>query len=107
MKIYFEDGRLNITSMPCDKHYHMVDATDGFSRCFNELLYLKSTDDSVSVYTNFIAALHNQFAWNKELKTPEIYLRRFNGWVRIDELTDRELREGHNIEKMWITGAFE
>ena len=28
-------------------------------------------------------------------------------FTRIDKLTDKEIREGHNIERMYINGAFD
>ena len=112
MKIYFEDGRLmDIAEINSDIGYIMIDAYYGFTHCYDKLMKYKDDEKlsgiNIPIYTNFSAALNNKFAWNKELQVPEIYLRKNGNWVRIDELTDRELREGHNIEKMWITGAFE
>ena len=112
MKVYFEDGRLvEHPDIDFDAGCWVIDARFGFNNCYDRLVMLKAEEDinrmHSCVYTNFSAALNNRFAWNKELQVPEIYLRRNGDWVRVDELTDRELREGHNIEKMWISGAFE
>ena len=108
MKIYFNDGPLYAkTSLDlwCD---HMINASTGYSQneaAFNKLLEEKP---NCSVYTNSIVALTNaqKYCWNKDLETFEIYLKRGNVFVRIDELTDKQLRFAHNIYRMWLAGAF-
>ena len=112
MKIYFEDGQLKTPSeIPTKVGYWVVDAGAGFSVCYGRLAAIKEYERANNaediVYTNFSAALNNCFAWNEELRLPEVYLRNNGKWVRIDQLTNRELRAAHNLEKMWISGAFE
>ena len=68
---------------------------------------LKQTNNRAVVYTNQITALSNEYAWNNELKAPEIYIRNKDGiFTRIDNLTNKILREAHNIMRMYIAGAF-
>ena len=38
---------------------------------------------------------------------PMIYIKDKNGeWKLISELTNRQLREGHNLEKLYVNGEF-
>ena len=110
MKIYFEDGRLKKDVLNGAIPYRidlMLDATNGYSYCDSYLWKMSKDNYNAVVYTNEITALSNRYAWNKELKAPEIYLRSSNGnFIRIDELTERELREAHNIMRMYIAGEF-
>ena len=109
MKIYFEDGELR--PFWSEIHYKIdvvIDAKFGYSFCEDMLLRFKHNNYDAVIYTNMITALSNEYAWNKELEVPEIYIRNKDGiFTRIDELTGRELKEGHNIMKMYIAGEFE
>ena len=60
------------------------------------------------VYTNSIFAFDNRYAWNRELGLPEIYIRksRRGEFVNITSLTKRELREWHNLARLYIGGEF-
>lgn len=112
MKIYFEDGRLkSYSDIPTRVGYWVVDAGEGFNTCYSQLRQLREHERASNVeyvvYTNFSAALNNYLVWNAELRLPEVYLRRNDRWVRIDQLTNRELRASYNLEKMWINGVFE
>lgn len=108
MKIYFEDGEL-VTSgyLPID-HYYKVDATKGVSANIIRLDGLREFEPNATVYTNSILAFSNEYAWNEELKVPEIYIRAGEHmlFTRIDKLTERELRRAHNLAKMYVAGAF-
>lgn len=110
MKIFFEDGEL----MKCVQEdigaTHRVDAKYGFKQnqqaldTYNE--YYK--DAPVAIYTNSLVALSNEYCWNKDLKIPELYIRPGVGraFVRIDLLTNRELREAYNLRRMYMANAF-
>lgn len=108
MKIYFEDGALafNLLEVDCD---FRIDAANGHSFCEKRLRTAKERYPNCAIYTNSLVALDNKFVWNDELKVPELYLRdrTTQKFVRVDELTDRELREGHALMKMYINGAFD
>lgn len=107
MKIYFEDGELHRPNSIDFKYNYIIDAGRGYSKNNSLLELIKLVDDNATVYTNSLIALNNKFAWNEELEVPEIYLIRDDKFVRIDELTERLLREGHNIMKMYISGEFD
>lgn len=108
MKIYFEDGQLVPQDMLPFKYDHAIDAGEGYSYCDDALEYLRVNEPRCTVYTNMITALHNIYAWNRDYGVFEIYMKcgKDKVWHRIDELTQRELREGHNIMKMYIANEF-
>ena len=108
MKIYFEDGELVTSGYLPIKDYYAIDASKGYSHNEERLDRIREKDYNATVYTNQIAALHTEYCWNEELKVPELYIRAGEHMVftRIDQLTTRELKEGHNLEKMYISGEF-
>ena len=108
MKIYFEDGTLiNLNQLPVLIDYE-VDAKNGISANINFLDELNQEEEDLTIYTNSIFAFNNRYAWNEKLKVPEIYIRagEYMAFTRIDKLTNRELREGHNLAKMYVSGEF-
>ena len=109
MKIYFEDGELKNPNLLSVYPSYSLDAKLGVSRCIRLLdIFYKNAPDGI-IYTNSIFAFQNRYAWNEELKVPEVYIRTGEdaAFTRIDRLTTRELREGHNLAKMYIAGEFE
>lgn len=108
MKIYFEDGELrHYTQIPFEPDL-VIQANLGVSQNIDMLDWYAEHKSGITVYTNSILAFSNKYAWNKELKLPEIYIRAGEHMVftRIDKLTNRELRQGHNIMKMYMAGEF-
>ena len=107
MKIYFEDGELvHYTQLPIE-----VDVAIQANRGVSQNLYMLdmfSEHKDATVYTNSILAINNKYAWNNELKVPEIYIRAGEHMVftRIDKLTERELKQGHNLMKMYLSNEF-
>lgn len=108
MKVYFEDGALIPFESDNDCDF-WIDAANGHSFCEYRLRIAKEHYPDCAIYTNSLVALDNRFVWNDKLKVPELYLRdrKTLKFVRVDELTDRELREGHALMKMYINGAFD
>lgn len=109
MRIYFEDGDLlQISQVPFEP-YMKIDACHGISKNLDNLDNLIEFNPDAIVYTNQIAAMQSKYCWNNKLKLPELYIRAGEHMIftRIDELTTRELQEGHNLAKMYITGEFD
>jgi hypothetical protein len=109
MKIYFEDGELmHYSVLPIMPKYE-VHADKGVTDNIELLDLILEKDPDAVVYTNSIFAFNNMYAWNEELKAPEIFIRAGESgqWVRIDKLTNRELRRAHNLANMYVAGEFE
>ena len=109
MKIYFEDGELVTSGHLPISNYITINASKGVSRNIQSLNEIKEKYSNLIRYTNSIFAFDNTYAWNEELKVPEIYIRAGEHMVftRIDKLTNRELRQGHNLAKMYVSGEFD
>lgn len=109
MKIYFEDGELVSSRYLPITSYTIVQAGTGVRNNINTLDLIKESNPNEIIYTNSIFAFSNEYAWNEELKVPEIYIRAgvHMEFIRIDKLTKKELRRGHNLAKMYISGEFD
>lgn len=103
MKIFFEDGKLD-SSMP--RRWIFIDAMDGVSMVKKMLYFCSCLEPVAEIYTNSILAFDNNYAWNCKLGVPEIYIRHKGNFARIDSLTTRELKRGHNLMKLYLGGEF-
>lgn len=108
MKIYFEDGPLLKQTSLAFKYDFSIDAKNGYSFCNDRLETALYFHPECTIYTNSLIALNGKYAWNEELGVHEIYMRDGEHQVfhRIDKLTQRELRQHHNIMKMYIANEF-
>ena len=76
----------------------------------DESLDLEQTRDlNVVVVTNSLVALSNKYCWDQRTGRCELYIfRKDKKWfVNAQELTEKEIREGHNLEALYRNGAFE
>lgn len=108
MKVYFEDGVLIAGNSLKNGCRYIINAATGYSDNEKVLDRIMREEPNVSVYTNSLVALKNLYCWNDELHIPELYLRssKTGEFVRVDTLTDKEIRKPHNLMSMWINGAF-
>lgn len=105
MKIYFVDGYIDRRVVESVQDECMVvSALHGISKCKKDLEHYK--EFGYDVITNSSMALYNKYAWNDELEVPELYLFSNGEWKRIDELTNRELTQAHNLFKLYLAGEF-
>lgn len=117
MRIYFEDGelleekciRFELSKVLINNELYLIDAGKGPTTCMQIADALKRQNNkNISIYTNSLELFTNSYAWNDELKAPEIYVRhaQTHEFIRLDELTERELREAHNLRRLYIGGEF-
>lgn len=109
MKIYFEDGALKQDQQSAGVEYlYSIDAANGYKFCRSMLEYTKYCYPDCTIYTNSIIALSNNYCWNSAENVPELYLRdaKTKKFVRVDKLTDKEIRKPHNLMHMYINSAF-
>ena len=117
MKVYFYDGVLeDAFVMECfpedaDAQIFHVDARYGPKKNMKKLKTLANIEQygsPVYVLTNSLLALSHTYGWDEEGNHTNIYLwvEDLDKYVRIDNLTDREIRQGHNIAKMYLAGTF-
>lgn len=79
-----------------DAYYH-------FDLARNVVEYLTTFADMQSMVTS-----HNTYLVDNGLLRPDCYLQIKDGSIRsLAQSTDREIREGHNLEKMYRNGEFD
>lgn len=110
MKLYFEDGIMNLTNpkyLPefvtwCPDGYY---GYEEFCYTFKEL---ERYDKDTVIYTNYVPVF--DFAssfWNDVTNSFDIYFRGPDRkWHLIDVYTDKYLKKTHNIGKMYNAGEF-
>lgn len=108
MKVYFEDGKLVDVKQLSVVPDFVIDAADGVTACINLLDNLDKYRRDCVIYTNSIFAFSNRYAWNEKLQLPEIFIRdnEHGLFTNITNFTKRELREGHNLAKLYVGGEF-
>ena len=110
MKIYFYDGfLLDAPRGALNQPYTALDAAYGPTHNMRVLTDLQVDHQNWAVLTNSLVALTHQFGWDEQEKHTDIYLwvEQLKDYIRIDRLTQKEIRYAHNIEHMYIAGTFE
>ena len=110
MKILFYDGDIRWWSRPTGfPNYNRMNASWGYTDNIKTLdLYLEKLGEDTVILTNSLVALDHRYGWNKKEHHTDIYfyVKSKRDFVRCDELTEKEIREGHNIMKMFMNGVF-
>lgn len=88
-------------------NFIVIDANYGFTNCKEIIDTIKSYPYECMVLTNQIGILSHEYGWREDLSEHErIFLFIDGNFINIQNLTDKELRKAHNIEKMYIANAF-
>ena len=114
MKLYFDD-ELEINKNLDEIHdkycsdpnnkYALVFASHGYQ---NNMNLVERLQKDTIIVTNCLYLLSTEYGWNEETNSPEIYIKQKDGSLKnISELTQREIRQAHNIEKMYMAGEFD
>lgn len=104
MKIYFEDGALRRIPEGC---HLKIDAKDGYSVNRSQINTAQLLYPGRVIYTNAPLCFSNYYAWDEEAQAPQIYIRNEKGiFTRIDEMTNRELKQGHNLWRLYEANEF-
>ena len=111
MKILFYDGNISYWACPSSfSNYNRLSASWGYTDNIKTLdLYREKLDEDTAVLTNSIIALDHMYGWNEKENHTDIYfyVKSKHDFVRCDKLTKREIREGHNIMKLFMGGEFD
>lgn len=110
MIIYFEDGSITNESLysATGEELIKIDAAQGYTANYNRLIAIEEERDfNTRIYTNSLVALSNRWCWDEVNKIPQLYIKNKNNeWENITHFTDKDLRNAHNLEKMYMSGAF-
>ena len=122
MRILFYDGDLQthnpesyifLTSIigkqgDCKGKVYIIDAGLGPTRNRKDLDELLHRVPGATIITNSVVALNHYYGWEYKENHTNIFLwdEKESDFIRIDCLTDKDIREAHNIEKMYLAGAF-
>lgn len=108
MKVYFVDGMVRQANVPKDENYYVVDACQGYSQCVLSLEEIMQHRPDSAVLTNFVGATSPDVCFNKSTNKFDLFFEGNDGqWHNVHELTDKDIRYAHNIEKMYKAGSFE
>lgn len=108
MKIYFYDGEILNAPLPINRlNLIFIDAGKGPHYVLATLDEYKK-QKNVWIVSNSILALSHEYGWNEISNHTDIYIYspKADKYIRIDKLTDKEIRRAHNIGKMYIAGTF-
>ena len=106
----YTDGPIRNWPRPASIEYHFtVDAAYGPADNKAVLLETLHYLNNAIILTNSLVALDHRYGWNEKEHHTDIYfyVESRQDFVRCDELAGREIRQGHNIMKMYLNGAFD
>jgi hypothetical protein len=114
--IYFVDGEFSdvywLTVLNLSKRdnipYVVIDAKEGVTQNITRIKEIQNYSFTERVVTNSILLLNNEYGWNDESLTCEVYIydHYTKEFINVQNLTDKEIRKAHNLAKMYIAGSF-
>ena len=90
-----------------DEGYHCLSAADGPTWDLSWMERYYAVKPTGAVITNSVIILNNTYAWNDKTNSCDIWFWKNGKWVNIQDTTEREIRQGHNIMHMYLNGAFD
>lgn len=95
-------------------HICFISAANGDSHAYSLCEAYRKEEDSIFIITNCsLVFSFNKFSWNPETNRYDLWFWKDDDnmevgeFVRIDALTEKDLRWAHNIWKMWRNGALD
>ena len=86
----------------------VVDGRNGFKRCEKFVNQLNEFNSNICIITNVPYFMSAKYGWNLKHKQFDIYIECNSGeYKNIHELTDRELKQSHNLCNLYIAGEFD
>ena len=114
--IYFVDGEFSdvywLTVLNLSKQDNIpfvtIDAKQGVTQNLTRIKEIQNYSFAERVVTNSILLLNNDYGWNDETSTCEVYIydHYSKEFVNVQNLTDKEIRKPHNLAKMYVAGSF-
>ena len=88
--------------------YEIIDATQGVTQNLTRIKEIQNYPFAERVITNSILLLNNDYGWNDESSTCEVYIYDHcsKEFINVQNLTDKEIRKAHNLAKMYVAGSF-
>lgn len=84
----------------------IINASDGYTYCMCKFHQIKAAQQPTIIVTNAPYLLDNGVVWNKKYG-PLVWFQKDGDWVIMQDLTKKELRAGHNIEKIYRNGGLD
>lgn len=84
----------------------LIDAGEGYRNCIAKFNLMKALKQNFLIVTNAPYLLDNSVVWNKQ-HGPLVWFQKDGSWIIMQDLTDKELRSGHNIEKIYRNGGLD
>ena len=111
IKIYYVEGKDNDViqlKKPYNSFNMVVCRGNGFKSNQDLFLQYSASYAKHVVYTNDDQILNNEFCWNDDNQTCEVYLITFeDSQVQINQMTDfikEKIKQGYNIHQLYDAG---
>lgn len=84
-----------------------ITASHGYSQNVHQAQVVKRKKKEMIVVTNQIGILSHEYGWRNDLSEHErIYILENGSFISINDLTSKEIRECHNIMRMYMNECF-